>query len=89
MTFGLATPEFYDKKRKDWEDYFKNRPKRTGGRSDPPKDCIRDNGPTMVALVLENFAQGNIRVQDVSEYLKIKSKHLPKLDAYLERAREA
>jgi len=82
VTLNLATKQHYEKKRKEWEDFLKTLPKRKGGgRSEPPRDCIKNNGKTVVSLVLDNYRNGFIRETDVSAYLDIKPKHLPLVEA--------
>lgn len=82
VTLDLAGQKHYDAKRKEWEEALRSIPKKKGGGiANPPRDCIKNNGKTIVSLVLDNYHNGFIREADVSAYLNIKPKHLPMVEA--------
>jgi len=82
VTLDLASQQYYQAKRKEWEEALRGMPKKKGGgRAEPPRDCIKNNGKTIVSLVLDNYHNGFIREADVSAYLNIKPKHLPMVEA--------
>lgn len=84
VLLNLAGTQYYEKKRKEWEDALKALPKKKGGgRSEPPRDCIKNNGKTIVSIVFDNYRNGFIRETDVSAYLNIKPKHLPFVEALI------
>ncbi|HUV02700.1 MAG TPA: XRE family transcriptional regulator [Desulfobacteria bacterium] len=53
---------------------------RRGGGPPPPRKCILENGAPFVSLVLESYAKDKITYSDVSDYLGIRLKHLPKVE---------
>jgi len=82
VALDLASQQYYQAKRKEWEEALRGLPKKKGGgRAEPPRDCIKNNGKTIVSLVLDNYHSGFIREADVSAYLNIKPKHLPMVEA--------
>jgi len=78
VILGLATRDFYQKKREEWSPP----PKRGGGRGGRnwPKECIRKNGVPFVSLVLETHREEKITYRDVADYLAIRLKYLPKVE---------
>jgi len=87
VLLGLTDLKFYDEKIKEWEEMLKKHPpkKRSGGQSNPPKDCVSNNGTTLVSLALENYKVGKISAGDVSEYLDIKAKHIQSIHPFLDQ----
>jgi Zn-dependent peptidase ImmA (M78 family) len=81
----LASLNFYQKKRKEWEAITKEEEKQIiRRRQKPPKKCIQENGVPMVSLVLESFRKDKITYSDVADYLAIQLKHLPKVEQLIE-----
>lgn len=78
VMIGKASQERYNIKRKQWEEEYKNI--QSGGRANPPKKCIRENGVTFVSLVLDAFREDRITYKDVGDYLTVRVKHLPKIE---------
>ena len=87
LTFGRTTEPFYRAKRQQYEaerkarkdaerEKFKNKEFRTN----PARDTVLDNGSPFVRLVLENYHQDRITLSDVSSYLGVKVKHLPRIE---------
>jgi Zn-dependent peptidase ImmA (M78 family)/transcriptional regulator with XRE-family HTH domain len=77
VMIGKASREWYDSKRIQWQREFK---KQKGGRSNPPKKCVRENGLTFVSLVLDAFREERITYRDAADYLTVRVKHLPKVE---------
>ncbi len=77
VIIGKASRELYEAKRAQWMREYKNQ---QGGRSNPPKKCIRENGLTFVSLVLDAFREDRITYKDVADYLTIRTKHLPRIE---------
>jgi len=44
------------------------------------KMCIRDNGVRFVSLVLNAYREDKISYTDISDYLKVRTKHIPKIE---------
>jgi Zn-dependent peptidase ImmA (M78 family) len=77
VMIGKASQELYDSKRSQWQKEFK---KQTGGRSNPPKKCIRENGLTFVSMVIDAFREERITYRDAADYLTVRVKHLPRVE---------
>ncbi|MGC1120569.1 MAG: hypothetical protein WBA22_05700 [Candidatus Methanofastidiosia archaeon] len=50
-----------------------------GGQNIPLK-CIRENGIPFTSLVFNSYRKGKITYNDVADYLKIRTKHIPKVE---------
>ncbi|MCK4445179.1 MAG: ImmA/IrrE family metallo-endopeptidase, partial [Thermoplasmata archaeon] len=82
---GRASRQFYQMKHEEWETKAKELQERKGGgRRDPPKECVQQNGAPFVSLVLESYRNDRITCSDVSDYLNIRLKHLPKVEGLVE-----
>jgi Zn-dependent peptidase ImmA (M78 family)/transcriptional regulator with XRE-family HTH domain len=77
VMIGKASKEWYSLKRSQWEKEYK---KQQGGRSNPPKRCIRENGTTFVSLVFDALRDNRITYKDVADYLSVRVKYLPKVE---------
>lgn len=51
-----------------------------GGGPPPSTKCIQENGAPFVSLVLESYKKDKITYSDVADYLRIRLKHLPKVE---------
>lgn len=77
--------QFYQMKHEEWETKARELQERKGGgRRDPPKECVQQNGTPFVSLVLESYRNDRITCSDVSDYLNIRLKHLPKVEGLVE-----
>jgi Zn-dependent peptidase ImmA (M78 family)/DNA-binding XRE family transcriptional regulator len=87
LMLKLTSLNFYQKKREEWETITKKEEKQIiRRRQKPHKKCIQENGVPMVSLVLESFRKDKITYSDVSDYLAIQLKHLPKVEQLIESA---
>lgn len=84
LTFGLTDSTFYELKRKEYREEYKNRPKATGVVT-PPVDALSLLGRPFVRLVLANLDAGHITASDAADYLGLRLKHMPALASSLER----
>lgn len=50
-----------------------------GGQNIPLK-CIRENGIPFTSLVFNSYREGKITYNDVADYLRIRTKHIPKVE---------
>ncbi|MBU7023810.1 MAG: ImmA/IrrE family metallo-endopeptidase, partial [Theionarchaea archaeon] len=50
-----------------------------GGQNIPLK-CIRENGIPFTSLVFNSYRKGKITYNDVADYLRIRTKHIPKVE---------
>jgi len=87
LTFGRATDAFYRRKRGQYAAEHKARreAERTKAadkefRRNPARDVVLDNGKPFVRLVLNNYHQDRITLSEVSGYLGVRVKHLPRIE---------
>ena len=53
---------------------------KAGGYESQSSKAVNINGPAFVRLVLENYYQERITLSDVSSYLNVRVKHLPRIE---------
>ena len=88
LTLGRTTNNFYKEKRhqflKEYELFRKREKekarKKSGGPS-PSRMAISNYGKEFVRLVLNTYYQDRITLSDVSDYLGVRVKHLPNIEA--------
>ena len=78
----LIDTKTYKAKAADWE--TEPLPKRKGGKSSPPKTAILNNGPAFSSLVFDAYKQDKLPYAAASDYLGMKSKHLPAFEKLME-----
>ena len=85
LIFGRTSRKYYQRKHEEWETKAKKELERKkGGRRDPPKECLQQNGTPFVSLILESYRNDKITCSDVADYLDIHLKYLPKVEKLLE-----
>ncbi len=86
LTFGHTTSGFYRRKRSQYAAELAERQARLkAAPSKPiprnmPQETISNLGRPMVTAVLGNYYQERITLSDVSGYLGLKTKHIPRLE---------
>jgi Zn-dependent peptidase ImmA (M78 family) len=87
LTFGRTTEAFYRKKRGQYAAEHKARKEAELAkyadkefRKNPARDAVLDNGRPFVRLVLNNYYQERITLSDVSGYLGVRVRHLPRIE---------
>jgi Zn-dependent peptidase ImmA (M78 family) len=80
LILGRTTERFYRAKRDQWQKEFEQRAPQKGG---PAQHVLAVNraGPFFTRLVLANYRQDNITASDVADFLAVKLKYLPKIEA--------
>lgn len=93
LTFDRTTNEFYRKKRQQFITEYqaqKARKKKEQAEKEMarnmPQETMSNLGSFLVGIVLGNYYQEKITLSDVAGYLKVKTKHIPKIEE-LSRAR--
>jgi Zn-dependent peptidase ImmA (M78 family)/DNA-binding XRE family transcriptional regulator len=90
LTFGRTTAAFYREKRTQYVAEYQER--RTREREllkdqefarNPPQEALGDFGRPFVRLVLDNYYQDRITLSDVSGYLGVRVRHVPKIEQAL------
>ncbi|MER9850178.1 ImmA/IrrE family metallo-endopeptidase [Mesorhizobium sp. M0106] len=88
LTFDRTTPEFYTMKRGQYQAerqawLKKQKQEASEGPGIPrnmPQETLSNFGKPLVQMIIGNYHQENLTLSEVSGYLGIKAKHLPKLE---------
>ncbi len=85
LTFGRTTEAFYKAKRAQYLAEYLARKEREKANKDPrprnmPIEVLSNVGGPLVRMVLGGYHQERITLSDVSGYLGLKVKHIPKLE---------
>lgn len=87
LNFNRTTDRFYRKKRAQYAAEYQERKaaerekyKDKEFRKSPARDTVLENGRPFVRLVLQNYYQNRITLSDVSAYLGVRVKHLPRIE---------
>jgi Zn-dependent peptidase ImmA (M78 family) len=81
LTLNFISSATYKSKAEEWEN--ETPPKRSGGRSDPPRTAILNNGFSFSSLVFEAYKNKKLSYAGVSDYLGMKAKHIPAFEKLL------
>jgi Zn-dependent peptidase ImmA (M78 family)/DNA-binding XRE family transcriptional regulator len=77
---GITSEEFYRFKREEFLETYAEMKKQSKGFLTPDKRAVRDFGRVYTSIVLDAYYEGYITLADVSGYLDIRLKHLPKVE---------
>jgi Zn-dependent peptidase ImmA (M78 family) len=81
---GRTTEQFYLGRRQQYQQ--EPPPARSGGRALPHTKALNTLGRLFPRLVLESYGERHITASDLSEYLGLRLKHLPKLEEVIHSA---
>ena len=81
LILGRTTNDFYRTKREEFQEEYQDRPSTTGGFPLPDRIAVSTAGADFVRLVLNSYYQEKITSSDVSDYLDVRLKHLPRIEA--------
>lgn len=82
LGIGRTTEDFYGIKRKQFQEEFSSLAnKKRGGPVRQYRRVLSRNGYSFSRLVLQNYYQDYITASDVSEFLDVRLKHIPAIDA--------
>lgn len=82
LTLGRTTPEFYQAKREEFLGVYKAlEEKERAGFAPPDRMAVATAGPTYVRLVLSSYYQEHITTSDLCDFLGVRLKHVPKIEA--------
>jgi len=80
LDLGLTSRSYYLARRQDLSRaYAEFRQQQSGGFAPPANMAFASNGPLFTGLVLSSYSDGTITGSDVSDYLGVRLKHLPKI----------
>jgi Zn-dependent peptidase ImmA (M78 family) len=87
LTFNRTTGEFYGQKREQYlAEYLANKaqqkdqPEDVEMKRNMPQETVSNFGRPLVRMLLGNYYQDRITLSEVSGYLGLKVKHIPKLE---------
>lgn len=85
VTLGRADPRFYEEKRKRFLKEYEARIRVEKGKGGPSpwRKVISERGERFIRLVLETYHQDRITLSDVSFFLGVRVKHLPKIEQFV------
>jgi len=78
---GKTSHNFYDHKRREFEEFYRNLPKKKEGFAPPSTRAVSSAGPSFVRLVLDGYYQEKITGSELSELLEVRLKHMPKIES--------
>ena len=84
LILGRTTEHFYRAKRKEFLKTYARLAegsKTREGFAPPDRTAVATAGPAFVRLVLEGYHTERITASDLSDFLEVKLKHLPKIEA--------
>jgi Zn-dependent peptidase ImmA (M78 family) len=84
LTAGRTTTAFYRTKHQEWVAAARAQSIKQEGGPPPDRAAVAERGQTFCRLVLQSYYQDQITLSDVSEYLGIRLKHLPKIEHALD-----
>jgi Zn-dependent peptidase ImmA (M78 family)/DNA-binding XRE family transcriptional regulator len=79
LTLGRTTQEFYRAKREQFLEEYKG--VEQGGFAPPFRKAIAAAGSGYVRLVLDSYYREHITASDLAEFLGVRLKHMPKIEA--------
>jgi Zn-dependent peptidase ImmA (M78 family) len=90
LVLGKTTEEFYLKKRKELLAEYQAQEEaieqqkalgsETGGFAPPDRIAVSKAGPFFVRLVIDSYNQEKITANDLSTFLEVRLKHIPKIE---------
>jgi Zn-dependent peptidase ImmA (M78 family) len=83
VALGRASDAFYGRRHRLWSDELAQREASLADRDvyvPPPRRTLSATGKAFARLVLRAYHEDHITLSDVSEYLRLKVKHLPELE---------
>jgi Zn-dependent peptidase ImmA (M78 family) len=80
LSLGHVSLEFYQRKRNELRTAYESEHKQGGGFAPPHMLVVRDLGKQYIRVVLGAYHQEAITSSDVSDYLGVRLKHLPKIE---------
>jgi Zn-dependent peptidase ImmA (M78 family)/DNA-binding transcriptional regulator YiaG len=87
---GIITATDYQRMRLAFQkDFDTTRGQEDDGFPTPPIKAVSIAGRLFTRLVIENYDEDNLTANDVTDYLGIRLKHLPRIRESLRKAREA
>ncbi len=83
LTLGKTSESYYQRVREEMAPRDRGSPEREGGFLTPSRGAVRSVGQPFARLVLNAYYEDAITLSDVSEYLGVRVKHVPVIEALL------
>jgi Zn-dependent peptidase ImmA (M78 family)/DNA-binding XRE family transcriptional regulator len=89
LTFGLTTEAFYQSKRASYvQEFLKRKAARDQAEprefsTNPPRDAVTRLGKPLVQMILNSYHQDRMSLSEVSGYLGIRTRHVPKVEMFV------
>ncbi len=90
LTLGYTTAAFYRRKRQQYNEEFQKwierereeykKPGKKDYKTNPPRDALTNFGAPLVQMILGSYYQERMTLSDVSGYLGIRTRHIPRLE---------
>lgn len=90
LTLDRTTDAFYREKRaqllaeiRDLKERMKQQAEEIEYRKNPPREAISDLGRPFVGLVMQNYYQERLTLNEVSEHLGVRVRHVPRVQEFM------
>lgn len=84
LDLGKTDQGFYERRREEFlVEYEEARRRRAPGFAPPAQVALASAGPAFTGLVLSSWSSGQITASDVSDYLGVRLKHVPRIESQL------
>ena len=89
LTFERTTEAFYQQKRRQYNDEYRRNRERERAKSqansgaflrNPPREALTNFGAQLVNLILDSYYRDRLSLSDVSGYLGLRTRHIPRLE---------
>ena len=80
LVLERTSEAFYRHKRREFLEAYRERQPKEGGFAPPDRVAVASAGPLFTRLVIDSFRQEKITSSDVSEYLDVRLKWMPKIE---------
>jgi hypothetical protein len=84
LVLGQTTQAFYQIKREEFLKAYRDRDQegsdREGGFAPPYRMAVATAGPGFVRLVLDSYYNERITASDLSDFLDVRLKHMPRIE---------
>ncbi len=80
LALGRTTPEFYQRKRDEFQKAYASYQKPVKGFALPHQKTLANAGTLFVNLVLSSYHQEKITASDLSDLLEVRLQHVPKIE---------
>lgn len=76
LTLGLTTRQYYQSKREEFLEQYRQAQKLAKGFAPPHVVALASAGPAFTGIVVESFNREKITASDVADFLQVRLKHL-------------